>query len=256
MKKGTKKTTKKVDTLVNFILDKSGSMQVIKDATIKGVNEYITSLKKDGNSYSFSLVMFDTESRKYCLNKPIASVKDIGPEDYVPGGWTALYDAVCSSVKDIEATIKANQKVLTVIMTDGEENSSKEYTQENLKDTIKRLEKTGKWSFVFLGANQDSWANASKIGISHMNTANFVASDKAMGQTFSAMSCNTRAFASNDTLGTNAFFSAQDQTNLATGNGQMMASGGSDTSGLDAISQHFSNLGKKSWEKRKKDLLG
>ena len=251
MKKTKKAGAIKSETLVNFILDKSGSMSSVQDSTISGFNEYVDTLKKDGNKYSFSLVFFDTEVKQTYNNKPIKEVEKMTRENYIPDGMTALYDAVCKTIKDVQGTVKDNQKVLTVIMTDGEENSSKEYSQAQLKSLIADMEKTGKWSFVFLGANQDSWANAQKIGVSQMNTSNFAATDAGVKMAMHTMAANTRAFAGNDLLATSAFFSQADQRNL----------GGSPQTGMtsnsqDKISQHFSALGNKSWEARKKKLLG
>ena len=139
----------KSETLVNFILDKSGSMSSIVDSTISGFNEYISTLKNDGNKYSFSLTFFDTDVKQTYKNESISKVDKLDKENYTPDGMTALYDAVCRTIDEVKNTVKKDQKVLTVIMTDGEENSSKEYTQEQLKTKIGECEKTGNWSFVF-----------------------------------------------------------------------------------------------------------
>ena len=237
-----KKITTKKETLVNFILDKSGSMSPIVDSTISGFNEYVETLKKDGNKYSFSLTFFDTEVKQTYKNEPIKGVEKLNRENYSPDGMTALYDAVCRTINEVKNTVKKDQKVLTVIMTDGEENSSREYTQEQLKTKIAELEKEGNWSFVFLGANQDSWANASKIGISQMNTANFVATDAGMAKSMRTMASNTGNFAMSASGATAKFFTKSDQADLM--------------DDQTKISAHFSALGKKGWEAKKKKLLG
>lgn len=242
-----KKVIEKGETLVNFILDKSGSMSSVQDSTISGFNEYVQTLKGDGTKYSFSLVFFDTEMKQTYTNEPIKNVGKLDRENYSPSGGTALYDAVCRTIDSVKDTVKKDQKVLTVIMTDGEENSSKEYSQEQLRVKIAELEKLGNWSFVFLGANQDSWANAQKIGISQMNTANFVATDAGIKSAMHTMASNTNSFAMSASANTQAFFSQADQHNLMADAGNTPQS---------AISQHFANLGNKSWESRKKKLLG
>ena len=186
-------------TNVAFILDKSGSMDVIKDSTISGFNEYIKTLKKDKkSSYLFTLTMFDTEISTPILEKKITDIDDLNDKTYNPSGMTALYDAVVTTVKKIE---NKKDKMLVVIMTDGEENSSREYTQENLKSMVKKLEAKKNWSFVFLGANQDSWLNAQKFGFNKGNVVNFVASNQGVKNamrnvgmstmSFSASACNT-----------------------------------------------------------------
>jgi len=237
------KKAKKVkgETLVNFILDKSGSMESVRAATISGFNEYIKTLKKDGNKYSFSLTLFDTLITTPYLNQDLGDVKELNNESYSPDGMTALYDAVCQTIKGI--TEKKDQKVINIIMTDGEENSSKEYTQVQMKSLIEERTKKGNWTFVYLGANQDSYVNAQKFGISQMNASNFTATAKGMANAMNTVASNTCNFAIDSNTQSDAFFSKADQTNLE-----------ADKDG-DKISQHFSNLGKKSWQKRKKDLL-
>ena len=173
----------------------------------------MNTLKKDGNKYSFSLTLFDTVIVRLATNKPIDEIKNLDKESYKPGGMTALYDAVCQTIDDVKNTTTPDQKVLTVIMTDGEENSSKEYSQEQLKAKIKELEK-GNWSFVFLGANQDSWANAAKFGIPTMNAANFVATSAGVAKTMSTLASNTTMFASAGDGATSKFFSTTDQSHL------------------------------------------
>lgn len=247
MAKKTKKKEAQQETLVNFILDKSGSMSSIVDSTISAFNEYISSLKKDGNKYRFSLVLFDTEFTDAYTNVPLADVKNLDKTSYIPDGCTALYDAVCVTIDQVNKTLKSNQKVLTVIMTDGEENSSKEYTQDQLKQKIQDCEKTGNWSFVFLGANQNSWATAGKIGIPTMNAANFVASDVGIKTAMKTLSSNTAMFAMSARSSTSDFFSGDDQDDLALGTQDVRQA---------KVSAHFSSLGNKSWEARKRKMFG
>lgn len=231
-----------METLVNFILDKSGSMESVRRATISGFNEYIQTLKKDGNKYSFSLTLFDTLTSRPYINQPLEDVRELNEESYMPNGSTALYDAVCSTIRNINE--KKGQKVINIIMTDGEENSSKEFTEVEMRKLIQDREKKGNWTFVYLGANQDSYATAQKFGFNKMNVSNFNATAKGMNMAMNVMAMNTSAFAGNDQLSTRTFFSAKDQTNLE-------AAGGVD----EKVSAHFSNLGKRSWEKRRNKLI-
>lgn len=198
-------------TIVNFILDKSGSMSSVQDSTISGFNEYIQTLQKDKKSkYEFTLTLFDTITSQPHIQKDIKDVPSLNKETYNPDGYTALYDAVCTTIKNTKEA--KNQKVLTVIMTDGEENSSKEYTQVEMKNLIEDKEKEGNWKFVYLGANQDSYAAAQKFGINPNNTANFNATARGMNMTMSTMASNTVNFsASSGAAGQNAFFTSTDQ---------------------------------------------
>lgn len=267
IKKSLKKA-QKLETLVNFILDKSGSMSTIQDATIGGFNEYLNTLKKDGNEYSFSLTLFDTSVESPQLNKSIKDIPELSSKTFVPDGMTALYDAVCKTINEVKKTVKDNQKVLTVIMTDGAENSSREYSQKDLKKMVEDLEKSGNWSFVFLGANQDSFATASAFGVGMMNTANFSATGDGMTRAMHTMATGTQSFAMSSATSTSNFFSPEQQ-NINAGAGLNSPSLnmqsqvlGADQHGniyaadTNAISAHFSKLGKKSWDSRRKKILG
>lgn len=209
----TKKTT-----VVNFILDKSGSMSENMDATITGFNEYIQSLKsqqkKSKINFNFSLTLFDTVVTHPHINVPIEEVNELSRNNYIPDNLTALYDAACSTIKSLEGTLKEDQKSLVVIMTDGYENASKEYKRSDLQAMIKRLEDTGNWTFVFLGSNQDSFKEAGQMGFSDMNTSNYQASAAGTRAVFHAMSVNTAAFAEEERGNVTDFFSKEDQDKL------------------------------------------
>lgn len=189
-------------TLVNFILDQSGSMGSIRAATIKGVNEYIESLRKTKGKVLFSLTLFrGTVLGKNAITTlyeytPIKKVKPLTSHQYKPDGSTPLYDAVCESIEktQVYSTKCDEPAILNVVMTDGEENSSREHNAKCLKDIIADCQDQGNWTFVFLGANQDSWANASQLGYQAGNTANWDGTTRGVGLAFSALSANSVAY--------------------------------------------------------------
>lgn len=188
----TEKENKNIHVL--FILDKSGSMQPIKKATISGVNEYVETLKKDDqNKYLFTLTLFDTDVQTPVIDKDIQKLTPLTASEYQPDGMTALYDAVVKTIKKLEERV-VDERVLVVIMTDGEENSSTKYTQNDLSQLVEKL-KDKKWTFVFLGANQDSWATAQAFGFSRGNTINFTASVKGMQSAMRSLANDTTMYA-------------------------------------------------------------
>lgn len=199
-------------TIVNFILDKSGSMESVRKATIDGFNEYIQTLKRDEKSkYEFSLVLFDFETtRREAV--PLAQVKELNMDSYKPDGGTALYDAVCQTISATKE--KDGEKVITIIMSDGQENSSKEYNKQDMKTLIKYLEKKGNWTFVYLGANQDSYATAQDYGFYMKNTSNFNATARAVGSAMGTIATNTAFYSASADMSTMDFFSKEDQDNL------------------------------------------
>lgn len=207
------------ETQVVFILDNSGSMQTIQKSTISGFNEYIQDLKKDKKAnYKFSLTLFNTDLEILYTSEPIENVEELNTITYHPNGMTALYDAVCTTVKKVEKKAKPNQKTIVVIMTDGEENSSAEFDKRDMSSLIKKLEKTGKWSFVYMGANQDAYRNAQAYGIRVDNAVNLQATTTGMRSAFSNLSNATMVYssASNDilTANKNAFFSATEKKDI------------------------------------------
>ena len=208
-------------TLINFILDKSGSMSARHDATISGFNEYLKTVSKEAGKDKkaetlFSLTMFDTEIVKPYIAAKLKDVKELDRESYRPDGMTALYDAVCITVKEVEEKVKkmkGKTAVVTVILTDGEENSSHEYTEKQLSNKIKELQ-NGNWTFVFLGANQDSWATAQKWGVHAGNIANFsMDTDGTVSNAFKSVArgtastvCYAASLGDNDKMEVSNFF--------------------------------------------------
>lgn len=189
-------------TVVVCILDRSGSMLSIKDATISGFNEYLSGLRRDTETqYLFSLTLFDsmTLERRHHL-VPISEVPPLTGDTYRPGASTPLYDAVVETVEAEHAELaKRGERnpVLVVIMTDGEENSSTKHDESCLRQVVSSLEKGGKgdWTFTYLGANQDAWAVAQKWGFAKNNTLTWDATPQAAAATFSTLSSSTATYA-------------------------------------------------------------
>jgi hypothetical protein len=153
---------------VLFLLDQTGSMSSIKEETIAGFNAYIDQLKKSDPNVLFSLILWDSSKQEVRYRRtPIASVLPLTEHTYHPGSATPLID-VC--VKSIVAAEKAARevdadRVMVVVQTDGYENCSREYTNGQLADLLKRKEGDG-WAFTFLAANMDAFAQARQIGFS------------------------------------------------------------------------------------------
>ena len=206
---------KREKTIVNFILDKSGSMDNVREATISGFNEYIGTLKNDKESeYEFTLTLFDTDVTTPVRSENVRYVSDLSKETYRPDGMTALYDAVCQTIRDIRPG--KTQKVVSIIMTDGLENSSKEYTHTHMRDMIKEREKQGNWKFVYLGANQDSYANAATFGIRADSVTNFHATDLGIKNLMRTVASNTTMYSASAMNNDTAFFTKADQESLET----------------------------------------
>ncbi|MBQ8852960.1 MAG: VWA domain-containing protein [Alistipes sp.] len=165
-----------------IIIDESGSMQSIKTAAIDSVNETIQTIrsaqKKHENQEHFvSLVTFNDDVKTVYECVPVDEVKELSSETYQPNGWTALYDAMGISLNALLPKVAENDKVLVTVVTDGEENASKEYSGKAIKALVDELKAKG-WVFAYIGANQDVEAVAATISIT--NVMHFEASDCGM----------------------------------------------------------------------------
>ena len=194
---------KKKEMLVCFVLDETGSMLEVKEETIIGFNEYIKTLKKRKENVLFSLTTFNSSCVKLVHKEvKIGKVSPLTDETYRPNFFTPLYDAIGQTIRGIEKEPK--RQVLFVIMTDGEENASKEFSQKGVFDLITEKTKAG-WTFVFLGANQDAWRVGQSIGITaKANTLTYDVDD--MKQTMRSVSTGTACYLATDGKQTDKFF--------------------------------------------------
>lgn len=148
-------------------------MERIKNQTISGFNEYLQTLQAEKMDIDFSLVQFSSTDKTEKMGS-LKHFKPLNNKTYQPNGGTPLFDAVVSTIEALadktEGLDPKKTSISVVIMTDGEENASREHDAECLKKLIKELTKRGNWTFAFMGANQDAWANAASYGISAGNT--------------------------------------------------------------------------------------
>ena len=165
-------------TDIVVVLDRSGSMQACKDDAEGGLNAFVEDQKKRPGRAVFTLVQFDTEYEFVHCGVPVAEVP---PFTLVPRGWTALLDAVGRAILETGERIAKTPEserpglVAFVIITDGQENSSKEFTKDQIKQMIQHQTDVYQWQFTFLGANQDAFAEAGGIGITADKAAYFAA---------------------------------------------------------------------------------
>ncbi len=175
-----KKVPQESELVVAMVLDKSGSMQVVRDEVIDGYNRYLGELhasdRRGGSRTRLSLTLFDTHFRKVWVARPLLDVPPLDKAHYVPDGMTALYDAVAHTVIQTDQQLKQDgedSRVLVVVLTDGEENSSKEYDAARLAALVAEYEKRGNWTFVYLGAGHDTLLEAQleakRMGLERQN---------------------------------------------------------------------------------------
>jgi uncharacterized protein YegL len=158
--------------LVNVILDKSGSMNSKVQDVIGGFNLYISELAKEpAVEYGFTLTLFDTAVAMKYNSVPLAQVAKLDESSYRPSGNTALLDAIGNTVQTVNSA--GFDKIITVIMTDGEENSSREWTLQGIRELVRSKESVGNWTFVFLGANLDAFTQGTNLGMATLNSVRY-----------------------------------------------------------------------------------
>ncbi len=233
----------KADTVVSILLDMSGSMASIQEATREGLNGYLDTLRNDNKNTDevlVSITVFDcgveysggmwsnqTVNRINTIFNlvPLSDIPKITRDHYAPSGGTPLYDAMGEVINRTDESlrgIKGNPDVLFVIITDGEDLHSTQLTDKDAKLLIE--EKQGKgWTPIYLGANQDAWKVSGMLGISRGSTKSYAATNEGVKQdVFQDLGTRTHAhrmakgavysanFADAGTYSTNAFFEGDD----------------------------------------------
>ena len=147
-----------------FIIDESGSMASMGDEPVQAVNRFIQDQKiaMGDDGASFSLWKFNSKVVKLIDDIPLKDVKEFS--DFSPDNMTALYDAVGCAIESKKKK-SSFKNVICIILTDGLENSSSEFSAENIRDMIKDMEDNHNWKFVYLGANQDAFKVGGGIGV-------------------------------------------------------------------------------------------
>ena len=185
---------KKGLTELVFILDKSGSMGGLETDTIGGYNAMLAKQQEVEGECHITTVLFDNNYELLHDRIDIKAVSPISEKEYQVGGSTALLDAIGRTIHKIGNAQKHTaddyraEKVMFVIITDGEENSSREYSAEKIKAQIERQKEKYGWEFVFLGANIDAIETAGRFGISADRAQNYHADSEGVELNFRIMS--------------------------------------------------------------------
>jgi hypothetical protein len=208
-------------TRLALILDRSGSMASIEEATVAGVNKFIEEQKRVPGTATLKLVQFD-DVYEEVFDTPIAEAPELtlsktpkpGQRTYEPRGSTALLDAIGRTVTELGTALAAMPeeerpcKVIVIIMTDGLENASKVFTAPQVFDLIVQQRDIYKWDFVYLGANQDAIATAAKMGIAAASAMPYAANRTA---TTNAVNATSAAVRRSRSSGQNVSYTSQER---------------------------------------------
>ncbi|MBI1248027.1 VWA domain-containing protein [bacterium] len=177
-------------TDITIVLDRSGSMEPIRDATVEGVNGFLASHRGQPGT-RISLIQFDDQYEPLFVALPIADTPAI---DLIPRGSTALLDAVGRSIQETGQRLAMMPEeerpgtVMFVIQTDGYENASRLWSLQRVNEAICHQREKYAWQFVFLGANQDAIATAAQMGIPGQSAMTYAANEQSVDAAYRAVS--------------------------------------------------------------------
>ena len=186
------------DLLVSIILDRSGSMEAVRDDTIGAFNALLDDLRAQDGFTRVTLTQFDGQSIDLLSDAArIESVAPLTRESFVPRGNTPLLDAVgrtLSATQAKAAVLSWAGAILVVIVTDGQENASREWTRASVFARVKELEARG-WGFIYLGADANAYEDAQAIGVAAGSTSRWAHKGKnvrSMGRNLAVQAARHR----------------------------------------------------------------
>ena len=191
-----------------LLLDRSGSMDLMRSDVITGFNLFVSELKAQPLECQMTLIFFDgfRQSETVFSAEQIQDISKLRSSDYIPDGQTPFYDALGNLIVGADNRINSriangqpDEDQLIVVLTDGLENASFLYTQRIITNLIEDRQSEG-WTFVFLGANQDSYAEGAKIGLTGGNIQNFKMSGQSIALAFESVSRATIEYCSKSSV--------------------------------------------------------
>lgn len=174
-------------TLISILVDRSGSMASIAQDTEGGIKSFLEDQAKLPGKVKVRLAQFDTT---YDVVYETTKLKDVPEFSLQPRGLTALVDSISKTILDTDKTADKFDKVIVLILTDGGENASTEWSAENAKKLVEARKKDG-WEFIFLGANIDAVQTGAQFGINAGSSLTYGANSRGVNNTFAAASAYT-----------------------------------------------------------------
>jgi len=187
-------------TEVVCIIDRSTSIRSYRlvEKTIEGFNSFLNEQKEEEGEANLTMCLFDGGNEdSYEIRYDGVNINDIpelNNDTYSPRGMTAMYDAIGVTIDKVKTRINNMDesdrpaKVVFLIMTDGEENSSKEYDRTQVANLIQECEDELDWAFVFIGANIDTMKEGGSMNVKMGNTMSYASNEDSLGDTYAKMS--------------------------------------------------------------------
>lgn len=172
-------------------------MESVKSDTIGGYNQFLKAQKKVEGEAVITLVQFDAQDSFEVIYRaaPVKTAAPLNDKTFVPRAGTPLLDAIGRAIGDTAARIVSDWKVIFVVITDGLENSSREFTRRKVFDLITEKRSKG-WEFVFLGANQDAIREAANLGMAADSALSYASTAAGVRSAYASASEHTAALRS------------------------------------------------------------
>jgi len=193
-----------------MMLDESGSMSSMRDSAIQGFNENVQQIKADAEEnpdtqdHTVCLVTFNGNVDTPIWMRDIDQIEEIDTNSYSPNGMTSLRDAIGQTVADLQRDLKSqiedediNLNILITILSDGMDTSSKDHDPSSIKALLGSLDmddNDSPWTINYIGATEDCLANAQNLGMSAMNTSQFVATGAGTSSAMRGMSSGRSSY--------------------------------------------------------------
>lgn len=179
-------------TLIAMIIDQSGSMYVLTESTKESFKAFIEDQKKVEGEAIFLLTLFNYEVNVGSL----INLKDVNDLIYEAAGGTRLNDGIGQTIDHVGKLFESKEvdaeKVIVCIITDGQENSSRNYSTEKIKEMVQHQQEKYNWQFIFFGANIDAFNEGSNLrGI--QNSVNYENTKEGLTSAYSSLSSQVRA---------------------------------------------------------------
>lgn len=181
-------------TCILVIGDRSGSMEPLLPEVVGGFNNFLHDQQNLNTPTEMTFVLFDDQYEAICTNTPSQNVEDMTVKTWKARGMTALLDAIGKGIGDF--TPGSDDQAVVVIITDGQENASKEYKRDTIKKLIEDKEKLG-WKFIFLASDLSTIADAKSFGLSSDTTFSYTLNSAGIKRSYDAISQTVCAYATN-----------------------------------------------------------
>lgn len=193
---GTTEQTTTKQTIAHLLLDSSGSMALGKEETMQAFNAYIKTMHENQatTEMTMSVSHFNSVAGVVAISEAVkpGDVQFLNDENYNPDGGTPLYDAIGQVIESTKKLANADDRVLIIVQTDGQENSSQTYRHENIKQIILDQQAHG-WEFVYLGKGIDAMDTGSFIGFAASQTISY--DETTSGMAAQSVAARTTSYA-------------------------------------------------------------